>query len=91
MMMPKYVPVKLPKNASSVASSSDSAVVEFEEEFEPESVSTKSKKEQMNNESPGEGKLMKVVCLQESNGSFKLDGDFAQLLDSSLKDIFEDE
>ena len=79
-MMPKYEPVQLPKNVLSVVSS-----------FESEPVSTKSKKEQMNNESPGEGKLTKVVCLQESNGSFKLDGDFAKLLDSSSEDIFEGE
>jgi len=32
-----------------------------------------------------------LICLQQSNGSFKLNGAFAKLLDSSLKDIIEGE
>ena len=36
-------------------------------------------------------KLMKVVPLQQSDGSFMLDGAFAELLGSSLEDIFEGE
>ena len=39
----------------------------------------------------GEGKMMKVICLQQSNGSFKLDGTIAKILDSSLVDIIEGE
>ena len=39
----------------------------------------------------GEGKMMKVICLQQSNGSFKLDGTISKILDSSLDDIIKGE
>ncbi len=39
----------------------------------------------------GEGKMMKVICLQQSNGSFKLDGTIAKILDLSLDDIIKGE
>ena len=35
--------------------------------------------------------MMKVICLQQSNGSFKLDGAISKILDSSLDDIIEGE
>ena len=39
----------------------------------------------------GEGKMMKVICLQQSNGSFKLDDTLSKILTSSLDDIIEGE
>jgi len=41
--------------------------------------------------SVGEGKMMKVICLQQSNGSFKLDHTLSKILTSSLDDIIEGE
>jgi len=96
MMLSRYVPVQLPKNASSVVSSSIPAVTGSSspddevgdycdaEYFEPEP-------EKVQKGSTDEGKLMKVICLQQSNGSFNLDGAFGNLLDSSLENIFEGE
>ena len=54
----------------------------------PKPVSTNIKKEKMKGP-VGEGKMMKVICLQQSNGSFKLDGAISKILDSSLDDIIE--
>ena len=39
----------------------------------------------------GEGKMMKVIRIQKSNGSFKLDGTIMKMLDSSLDEIIKGE
>ena len=54
----------------------------------PEPVSSNTKQEKMKGP-VGEGKMMKVICLQQSNGSFKLEGAISKILDSSLDDIIE--
>ncbi len=54
-------------------------------------VPTKPKKKEIVKGSGEEGKLMKVVDIQQSNGSFKLNGAVAKLLNTSLKDIIEGE
>ena len=55
-----------------------------------EPVSTNIKKEKLKGP-VGEGKMTKVICLQKSNGSFKLDGTISKILDSSLDEIIEGE
>jgi len=81
------------ESSSSVSNDEESVSTDGEsdarEKLKP--VPTKPKKKQIVKESGEEGKLMKVVYIQQSNGSFKLNGAFAKLLDSSLKDIIEGE
>ena len=56
----------------------------------PEPVSSNTKQEKLKGP-VGEGKMMKVICLQQSNGSFKLDDTLSKILTSSLDDIIEGE
>jgi len=56
----------------------------------PEPVSSNTKQEKLKGP-VGEGKMMKVICLQQSNGSFKLDGAISKILGSSLDDIMKGE
>jgi len=54
----------------------------------PEPVSTNTKKEKVKGPLE-EGKMMKVICLQKTNGSVKLDASLSKILDSPLDDIIE--
>ena len=82
------------ESSSSVSNDEESDSTDGESDARDEKlkpVPTKPKKKAIVKGSGEEGKLMKVVSMQQSNGSFKLNGAVAKLLNTSLKDIIEGE
>ena len=82
------------ESSSSVSNDEESDSTDGESDARDEKlkpVPTKPKKKEIVKGSGEEGKLMKVVYIQQSNGSFQLNGAVAKLLNTSLKDIIEGE